>query len=87
MTTKQTREAWVSVPSEEEARARLPALTGSPYDFGFIAGMMRLIMAHGRIGPAFGMLFAQVMWAPGHLDRREREMIAAVAAAAQDCRY
>jgi AhpD family alkylhydroperoxidase len=29
----------------------------------------------------------RVMFAPGALARREREMIAAVAAAAQDCHY
>ena len=49
--------------------------------------MTRLILAHPRIGRAFAALFAQIMFAPGHLERREREMIAAVAAAAQDCRY
>ncbi|MBI2759911.1 MAG: carboxymuconolactone decarboxylase family protein [Chloroflexi bacterium] len=58
-----------------------------PYDFGFVAGMSRLIAAHDRIGPAFSALFRQVMFEPGCLDRREREMIAAVTAAAQDCRY
>jgi alkylhydroperoxidase/carboxymuconolactone decarboxylase family protein YurZ len=49
--------------------------------------MMRLVAAHERIAPFFGALFQQIMFAPGHLDRREREMIAAVAAAAQDCHY
>jgi hypothetical protein len=83
-------EAWVQIPTDEELRARFPARDGArhPYDFGFWPAMARLVMAHGRIGPAFGALFAQIMFSPeGKLDRREREMVAAVAAAAQDCHY
>ncbi len=50
--------------------------------------MGRLIMAHGRIGPKFGALFSEIMFSEeGSLDRREREMVAAVAAAGQDCHY
>jgi len=44
-------------------------------------------MAHLQIAPFFGALFMQIMFAPGALSRREREMVAAVAAAAQDCHY
>ena len=44
-------------------------------------------MAHDRLGPLFRQLFRELMFGPGHLDRREREMVAAVAAAAQDCHY
>jgi alkylhydroperoxidase family enzyme len=77
-------EAWVALPSEEQVRAVLP---GHPYDFGFVPGMMRLVMAHMGIAPFFGALFQQVMFGPGALDRGEREMVAAVASAAQDCRY
>jgi len=58
-----------------------------PYNLGYVAAMGRLITAHPDIGPAFGRLFAAVMFAPGELSRREREMVAAVAAAAQDCHY
>jgi hypothetical protein len=58
-----------------------------PYDFGFVTGMGRLLMAHPRIGRAFMELYAQVMFVPGHLSRREREMIAGVTAAAQFCHY
>ncbi len=49
--------------------------------------MGRLLSAHKEIGPAFGQLFRTIMFQPGHLSRQEREMVAAVAAAAQDCRY
>ena len=78
-------DAWVAMLSEAEVRARL----GSRplYDFGFVPAMTRLIMAHDRIAPLFGALFFQIMFAPGSLDRREREMVAAVASAAQDCHY
>ena len=81
-------DAWVRMPSEEELRQFIPRGSNMPYDFGFLPGMVRLVMAHGRIGAAFGQLFAQIMFAAeGRLDRREREMVAAVAAAAQDCHY
>jgi len=56
-------------------------------DFGFVAPMGRLLMAHPRIGPASQALFSEIMFAPGALDRQEREMIAAVAASAQTCFY
>jgi len=86
--TEQPPDAWVELPSEAQMRALIPPNTKFPYDFGFLPAMMRLIMAHARIGPAFGSLFAQIMFSPqGALDRREREMVAAVAAAAQDCHY
>jgi alkylhydroperoxidase/carboxymuconolactone decarboxylase family protein YurZ len=78
-------DAWVTMPSEAEIRAQMPA--GHPYDFGFIAGMQRLVMAHMGIAPFFGALFQRIMFEPGALERREREMVAAVAAAAQDCHY
>ncbi len=77
--------AWVQLASESEVRELMAG--GGPYDFGFLPAMARLIMAHDRIGPAFGQLFATIMFMPGVFDRREREMIAAVAAGAQDCFY
>ena len=58
-----------------------------PYDFGYVANMGRLLAAHPRIGPAFQQLYGEIMFAPGALDRREREMIAAVAARGQECFY
>lgn len=80
-------DAWVSIPSADQMAERGMRGDQGPYGFGFVPGMARLIVAHDQIGPAFGALFAQVMFAPGHLERREREMVAAVAAAAQDCFY
>lgn len=77
-------DAWVRLPEKDSIHT--PA--GHPYDFGFVAGMSRLIRAHPRIGRAFSAMFAEIMFSPeGMLTRREREMIAAVAAAAQDCHY
>ncbi len=78
-------DAWVEMPEEAQIRAILPG--GHPYDFGFIGGMQRLVMTHPRIAPFFGALFQQVMFTPGALSRGEREMVAAVTAAAQDCTY
>ncbi len=78
-------DAWVNLPGEQEIRRLVPS--GHPYDFGFITGMQRLIMAHMGIAPLFATLFRQIMFEPGALTRAEREMVAAVAAAAQDCHY
>jgi alkylhydroperoxidase/carboxymuconolactone decarboxylase family protein YurZ len=84
MTTDTPRDAFIELPPRE-------AFAGEPkggYNFGFVANMGRLLRAHPRIGPRFIALFAEIMFArDGALDRREREMIAAVAAAAQDCHY
>ena len=85
---QQVREAWVSIPTEDEHRANLPpgARAGN-YDFGYLPAMGRLQATHKEIGPLFGALYRQVMFGQGELDRQEREMVAAVAAAAQDCTY
>ncbi len=81
-------EAWVAIPTEAERRAQMPpGVPAGGYDFGFLPAMGRLLSAHHDIGPAFGNLFRAVMFGPGHLSRQEREMVAAVAAAAQDCHY
>ena len=80
-------DAWVSMPTTSELRALLPAEAHHPYDFGFLPAMARLIAAHRRIAPSFAALFGEVMFGDGALDRTEREMVAAVAAAAQDCFY
>ena len=77
-------DAWVGIPSSDEVR---DLLSGGPYGFVFVPAMARLIIAHPQIAPSFGALFATVMFGPGHLDRREREMVAAVTSAAQDCFY
>lgn len=77
--------AWVKMPSEEETRRMMGG--ANPYDFGFIPSMARLIGSHKQIAPFFGALFGRIMFGPGVLQRPEREMIAAVAAAAQDCKY
>ncbi len=79
------KEAWVMMPAGDEIRAARSER--SPYDFGFVPAMGRLLMTHPRIGRAFGQLFAEIMFAPGVLSRAERELVAAVAAAAQDCFY
>lgn len=83
MTSETTAEAWVELPHLEPP----PPGTGRGYNFGFVANMGRLISAHGRIAPHFGRLFSEIMFTPGALSRQEREMVAAVAAAAQDCHY
>jgi hypothetical protein len=77
--------AWVQMPSSEDVQALLGR--GGIYDFGFVPAMSRLVMSHLDIAPHFGALFVQIMFGPGALERPEREMVAAVTAAAQDCFY
>ncbi len=83
--TKIEPDAWVAMPDEATVRAYMGS--GHPYDFGFLPAMARLISSHAGIAPYFGMLFRQIMFEPGVLSRPEREMVAATAAAAQDCHY
>jgi len=80
-----TKEAWVAIPSEEDLGWR--ADSGDGYAFSFLPAMGRLIMAHPSIGPAFVQMLSTVMFGPGALTRSERELVATVSAAAQDCFY
>jgi alkylhydroperoxidase/carboxymuconolactone decarboxylase family protein YurZ len=80
-------EPFVKLPTEEEVRAQMPPGKKNPYDFGFIAGMSRLLSTHPRIGAAMRGAFYEIMFAPGAMDRAEREMVAAVASAAQGCEF
>lgn len=81
----QVPEAWVELAPIDVAKKP----PDHPYRFeGYESGGMgRLYMAHERIGPAFRELYKQIMFEPGELSRTEKEMVAAVAAAAQDCFY
>jgi alkylhydroperoxidase family enzyme len=76
----------VSVGSFLKVRVSGPP-RDSPYNFGQRSDMGTLLGAHPGIGPAFWGLFSEIMFFPGALTRAEREMVAAVAAAAQDCHY
>lgn len=78
-------DAYITLPDPEVVGASRPA--DHPYNFGFVTGMSRLLSAHPRIGPMFQRLYAEIMFAPGALDRQEREFVAAVAASAQSCFY
>ena len=79
------RRAFEWLQKGQASTGRKPAVR--PYDYGFVGEMSVLMNVHPLIGPALTELFMQVMFAPGALTRREREMVAAVAAAAQDCHY
>jgi hypothetical protein len=81
------KQAWVALPTDDDIHAAMRQGGPSAYDFGFIMGMPRLRLAHRRISPLFGPLFREIMFGEGALTRAEREMVAGVAAAAQDCRY
>jgi Carboxymuconolactone decarboxylase family len=84
------QQPFITLPTDEEMLARRkPDGSGmkSAYNFGFIGGMSRLLAAHERIGKAMQGAFYEMMFAPGELSRAEREMLAAVASAAQDCEY
>jgi hypothetical protein len=79
-------EAWIRLPSEAELRQAGPG-GGSPYDFGFVGAMGKLMAAHPGIAPSFRAHFKAVMFDPGALSRAEREMVAAVTSATQECFY
>ena len=79
------RQCWFALPDPAAAAAARPA--DHPYNFGFATGMGRLLSTHPRFAQPFMQLFGAIMFAPGHLDRQEREMVAAVAAQAQECFY
>jgi len=82
------QQPFITLPTDEEMRVRREGSGMKPtYNFGFIGGMSRLLAAHERIGKALQAAFYEMMFAPGALDRAEREMLAAVASAAQDCEY
>lgn len=79
---------FINLPSDEQMLALKERSGMRPtYNFGFIGGMSRLLAAHERIGRALQGAFYEMMFAPGALSRAEREMLAAVASAAQDCEY
>lgn len=81
------RRPFIDLPAEADLREQMPPGAKNPYDFGFLGDMSRLLSAHPRIGPAMRAAFGEIMFAPGALERAEREMVAAVASAAQDCEY
>jgi alkylhydroperoxidase family enzyme len=87
MASENDREAWIKLPTEHESLDSFPA--DHPYSIGAgrVPAMARLISAHPEFAPHFQRLVARIMFGPGALERTEREMIAAVAAAAQDCHY
>lgn len=87
MTEPEHRIAWVRVPSEEQMRSGAAANAPSSYDLDFVPGMARLRAAHPRIGPLLGAVSREILFGEGQLSRPERELIAAVASAAQDCHY
>lgn len=82
------QQPFITLPTDEEMREKAQRSGMRPtYNFGFIGGMSRLLASHERIGKALQGAFYEMMFAPGALDRAEREMLAAVASAAQDCEY
>jgi len=71
MAERTVQGAWVALPSDEQLRTmQAPPAPGAPaaqtvargYDFGFVAGMSRLLMAHDRLGPLFRQLFRELMF-------------------------
>ena len=79
------REAWIDIPTAEQLG--WDPTSGAGYRFEFLPAMGRLIMAHPLIGPTFIQMLSTIMFGPGALSRRERELVASVSAAAQDCFY
>jgi uncharacterized peroxidase-related enzyme len=81
------REAWIALASEAQVRAVVGAQRYETLMGGVVPRMARLIMTHPVIGRALGLLSGVVNFSAGALSRAEREMVATIAASAQDCRY
>jgi alkylhydroperoxidase/carboxymuconolactone decarboxylase family protein YurZ len=85
---EETQNAFIHLVTPDELRERGGGVKPpTAYNFGFASGMGRLLATHERIGRAMQGAFHEIMFAPGALTRAEREMLAAVASAAQDCQY
>ena len=82
-------DAWVDLIAADELARRMATNPNarSLYDFGFVANMARLMRTHPRMAATWGAHFLAVMDEGGALTRPEKEMVAAVASAAQDCHY
>jgi alkylhydroperoxidase family enzyme len=92
-------DAFIKTPSDDKSAGQVSSVgwflkvhapgppKDSPYNFGLRSEMGTLLGTHPLIGPAFWALFSEIMFSPGALTRAEREMVAAVAAAAQECHY
>ena len=82
-------DAWIDMISREDLAGQTAAAPAgrSLYDFGFVANMARLMRTHPGIAATWGPHFRAIMGEGGALSRQEKEMVAAVAAAAQDCHY
>jgi len=91
MAQQQLKRAWIALPSEEEILAQMPPGYKHRYDelvdYGEMSGMTLLGGSHPHIGPVFKALSRTIMFGDGKLSRAERETVAAVTAAAQDCHY
>jgi hypothetical protein len=77
------------LPALGRLAASFVGMAGSrfPYDFGFVPNMGRLLFAHPDLCLPFALQYARLMGGAGALDRAEREMVAAVASAAQQGFY
>lgn len=83
VTMADSADAWVELPSRD-----LLQQLGVEGSHGFIPQMFRLVAAHPRVARRFAALSQEVMRGePSALTVAEREMVAAVTAAAQDCFY
>lgn len=87
MDQRSEAQAWIRLPSDPEMDQIRPGGVQGRYELGAVPAMARLIRAHPRIGPRFAALLREIMVNPGVLTHAERQMVAAVAAGAQDCTY
>jgi uncharacterized peroxidase-related enzyme len=87
MASPEEPEAWIALATEEQVRTVVGAQRYEALMGGVVPRMARLIMTHPLIGRALSLLSGVVNFSAGALSRAEREMVATVAASAQDCRY
>ena len=80
--------AWIETVAPDDAQGLLAKLYKAALDrAGRVFGILRLQSANPRVLRAGVSLYQEIMRADSPLTRAQREMIAVVVSAANDCHY
>jgi len=80
--------AWIQTVAPDRAEGALArSYKGATGRAGHVAGIIQAMSLSPSILDASMGLYVKVMYAPGGLTRRQREMMAVVVSAANDCHY
>jgi uncharacterized peroxidase-related enzyme len=80
--------AWIRTVSEEDANGRVAAsYAAARQRAGRVYGIVRLMSPNPEVLDASMAFYMKLMKGPSPLSRRERELLAVVVSAANECRY